>query len=203
MCATDRRRSSTAGVQCRSVRIDPKVSAPMILPPAMSGMVTFDLGPIRWSTALSIAASAGRSSTRENTMLFPVMTRSTAHGRSARPNIVGAGSCPGTAHECVETTLDLGERPAMPQAVRIDALLDTGFRREALAECPQVAVPERRASVTIAPGQDELARRLLPHGLPATAFVARGMATLHEHFVDGPTLERFVPPLLEPAPTAQ
>jgi hypothetical protein len=47
--------------------------------------------------------------------------------------------------------LNLGERPAVPQAMRVDALLDSGLRREALAERPHVAVPERRASVTIAP----------------------------------------------------
>jgi hypothetical protein len=52
----------------------------------------------------------------------------------------------------------------------------------------------------VAAGQDDLLERLFPHGLPATAFVARGEATLHEHVVDTAELDRRVPVLLEPVP---
>ena len=52
----------------------------------------------------------------------------------------------------------------------------------------------------VAAGQDDLLERLFPHGLPATAFVARGEATLHEHVVDTAELDRRVPALLEPVP---
>jgi thiol-disulfide isomerase/thioredoxin len=52
----------------------------------------------------------------------------------------------------------------------------------------------------VAPGQDDLLERLFPHGLPATAFVARGEATLHEHVVDTAELDRRVSALLEPVP---
>jgi hypothetical protein len=41
--------------------------------------------------------------------------------------------------------LDLGERPAVPKPIRVDALLDPGLRREPLAERAHVAVPERLA----------------------------------------------------------
>jgi len=48
-------------------------------------------------------------------------------------------------------------------------------------------------------GQQTLTETLFPHGLPTSALVARGVATLHERILDDPTLERLVPPLLEPA----
>jgi thiol-disulfide isomerase/thioredoxin len=57
--------------------------------------------------------------------------------------------------------------------------------------------------VTIAGGQDALTDRLFPRGLPTAAFVVRGTATLHEQLLDAATLERLVPPLLEPAKPAQ
>jgi thiol-disulfide isomerase/thioredoxin len=54
--------------------------------------------------------------------------------------------------------------------------------------------------VRVAPGQDDLLGRLFPSGLPATAFVARGEATLQEHIVDTAELDRRVPALLDPTP---
>ena len=53
--------------------------------------------------------------------------------------------------------------------------------------------------VTIAADQDTLTAQLFPRGLPMTAFVVRGTATLDEQLLDGAALERLVPPLLEPA----
>jgi thiol-disulfide isomerase/thioredoxin len=55
----------------------------------------------------------------------------------------------------------------------------------------------------VAPGQDDLLERLFPHGLPVTAFVARGEATLHEHVVDTAELDRRVPALLDPTPLSR
>jgi thiol-disulfide isomerase/thioredoxin len=57
--------------------------------------------------------------------------------------------------------------------------------------------------VTIAADQDALTDRLFPRGLPTTAFVVRGTATLHEQLLDGAALERLVPHLLEPAKSGQ
>ena len=51
-------------------------------------------------------------------------------------------------------------------------------------------------------GQQALTETLFPHGLPASAFVARGVATVHERILDDATLERLVPPLLEGATPA-
>ena len=55
----------------------------------------------------------------------------------------------------------------------------------------------------VAPGQDDVVDRLLPRGVPASAFVARGAATLHEDFLDAAALEKLVPPLLDAAAQAQ
>jgi thiol-disulfide isomerase/thioredoxin len=54
--------------------------------------------------------------------------------------------------------------------------------------------------VTIADGEDATTQALFPRGLPTTAFVAHGTATLHHRLVDDDTLARMVPPLLEPSP---
>jgi thiol-disulfide isomerase/thioredoxin len=55
--------------------------------------------------------------------------------------------------------------------------------------------------VTVADGQDATTAALFPRGLPTSAFVAHGRATLHEHLLDDDTLARMVPPLLAPAPS--
>ena len=52
---------------------------------------------------------------------------------------------------------------------------------------------------TIEGGQQTATEALFPHGLPASAFVARGVATMHERILDDATVERLVPPLLAPA----
>ncbi len=57
--------------------------------------------------------------------------------------------------------------------------------------------------VTVAADQDALTERLFPRGLPTTAFVVRGTATLHEQFLDAAALDRLVPPLLDPAHQGQ
>src|SRR5262249_53672193 len=55
--------------------------------------------------------------------------------------------------------LDLPQRPSVPEPVRVDAFLDTGLRREPLAERSHVAVPERlaaeRAKQRVAAGEPE------------------------------------------------
>lgn len=53
---------------------------------------------------------------------------------------------------------------------------------------------------TLAEGQETRTDALFPRGLPTTAFVAHGRATLHEHLVDDETLGRMVPPLLAASP---
>ena len=52
----------------------------------------------------------------------------------------------------------------------------------------------------IAPGQDDLLDRLFPRGLPMTAFVAHGEATMHDHVIDDAELDRRAPVLLGDAP---
>ena len=55
--------------------------------------------------------------------------------------------------------------------------------------------------LTVAPGEPDTTDTLFPRSLPASAFVARGAALLHEGLLDDVTLERLVPALLEgPAP---
>src|SRR5262249_29886671 len=100
-CATERSRLSTAGDQVRSARIEPNASTPMTWPPAVRGMDAFDLGPNRAITDLSTAASAGRSSRLENTMLLPAMTSSKAQGRLLRSQPWGNGYWPAADQECV------------------------------------------------------------------------------------------------------
>ena len=55
------------------------------------------------------------------------------------------------------------------------------------------------AGALAAAAQDALTAQLFPRGLPTTAFVVRGTATLAEQFLDSAALERLIPPLLEPA----
>jgi hypothetical protein len=57
--------------------------------------------------------------------------------------------------------------------------------------------------VTIAAAQDARTAQLFPRGLPTTAFVVRGTATLDEHFLDGAALERLIQLLLEPVKPEQ
>src|SRR5262245_24520438 len=61
------------------------------------------LGPSRRAVAFSIAASVGRSLTRENTTLAPAVSWANIQGRSARANTFGKGTWVGTAHEWVTT----------------------------------------------------------------------------------------------------
>jgi thiol-disulfide isomerase/thioredoxin len=51
--------------------------------------------------------------------------------------------------------------------------------------------------LTLVPGQDAAVDALLPHGLPATAFVVRDTAVLYDRVLDDAALERHVPRLLE------
>jgi hypothetical protein len=55
------------------------------------------------------------------------------------------------------------------------------------------------AGALAAAAQDALTAQLFARGLPTTAFVVRGTATLAEQFLDSAALERLIPPLLEPA----
>jgi thiol-disulfide isomerase/thioredoxin len=60
-----------------------------------------------------------------------------------------------------------------------------------------------RYDVQTITGDDvERTETVFPRGLPATAFVRDGTATLHERLLDDATLDRLVPPLLEPAAPA-
>ena len=52
-------------------------------------------------------------------------------------------------------------------------------------------------TLVVAPGQGDAVERALPRGVPASAFVARGAATLHEDYLDDAALEKLVPPLLD------
>lgn len=55
----------------------------------------------------------------------------------------------------------------------------------------------RYDTLRVAPGEDAVTDALFPHGLPTTAFIAHGEATLHDKLVDDETLARLIPPLLE------
>jgi len=54
----------------------------------------------------------------------------------------------------------------------------------------------RYEALHLAPGEEAAVERLLPRGLPTTAFVAHGGLLLYQHFVDDEALDRLVPPLL-------
>jgi thiol-disulfide isomerase/thioredoxin len=53
--------------------------------------------------------------------------------------------------------------------------------------------------VRIAPGEDARTDRLFPRGLPTSALVAHGRATMHERVLDDADLERLVPSLTKDA----
>jgi thiol-disulfide isomerase/thioredoxin len=53
--------------------------------------------------------------------------------------------------------------------------------------------------VRVAPGEDSRTERLFPRGLPTSALVAHGRATMHERVLDDGELERLVPPLVKEA----
>jgi thiol-disulfide isomerase/thioredoxin len=52
--------------------------------------------------------------------------------------------------------------------------------------------------VRVAPGEGARKAALFPRGLPVTAFVARGAATLHERMLEDETLDARIPALLSP-----
>ena len=97
------------------------------------------------------------------------------------------------------------EVPVLNRAV--DRWRDKGLRVIGIAIEPDDARVREASEVwgmrydvhAIEGGQQTLTESLFPHGLPTSALVARGVATLHERILDDPTLERLVPPLLEPA----
>jgi len=80
--------------------------------------------------------------------------------------------------------------PGLPGTLDDQVALPIGFVCDALGI---------DAGALAATAQDALTAQLFPRGLPTTAFVARGTATLAEQFLDSAALERLIPPLLEPA----